>query len=485
MRDWLHRWRGPRRLLERSASERQRSNWRQGMVVVSGLLLVVGQYAWMDPTAQMTHRDMAWVLLSQLALIGMVMCVVQVVASFNRKQLALIAHSSAELEKTNQTLLRAQAQKVEFLATIGHELRTPMNAILGLNGLLRSDLGASAHDVEIVDHIRRATEQLLQLVNHVLDFSQLQAGRMTWHEEDVDLREALDEAVAAFASQAQDKGVRLTRDVQLPENLWVVADRQRLVQILANLLANAVQMTATGSIHVCVKSEEVGFLFEVQDTGMGMSVDQQQHAFLGFAHADLDTNRHYGGTGLGLAISERLVTLQGGTIGLTSELGRGSRVWFHLPLRRATAHTVKANADVAQLVANGDLKILLVDDNDVNLIVARMLLHKCLPKATVIDVSSAALALEQLRRRSFDVVLMDVIMPEMDGMQATQIIRQSFPSPVSDIPVLALTASASPVDQANCLNAGMNDVLLKPLVERALLAKISKAMAAHAQRGAA
>ena len=188
---------------------------------------------------------------------------------------------------------------------------------------------------------------------------------------------------------------------------------------------------------------------------------------------------------IGLAICERLVSLQGGTMGLTSQQGRGSVFWFQLPLRRASAQAVKAAADVAQLLEMRDLEILLVDDNDVNLIVARMLLNKCLPRATVVEVSSAAMALDKLRTQPIDIVLMDVIMPEMDGLQATQVIRQTCEPPVSDIPVLALTASANPVDQASCLDAGMNDVVVKPLDERELIGKISKAMAQRVQRGSA
>jgi signal transduction histidine kinase/ActR/RegA family two-component response regulator len=460
-------------------------SWVLGVMAVNGFLLLAGRNGWIDNTAHMTDREIAWALASQLCVTAIAMYVVYIAEFLNRQQLADMNSSNAELEKTHQALMRAQEHKVEFLASIGHELRTPMNAILGLNGLLRSDLAADPHDVEIVDHIRRSTEQLLQLVNDVLDFSQLQAGRITLQEEDFDLRQTLGEALAPYVSQAQEKGIQLTLDVQAPESLWVNGDRQRLLQVLSNLLANALKFTPAGSIQLRVKSEDRYLLFEVQDTGIGIAADRQKQVFLGFEHADIETNRQYGGTGLGLAICERLVSLQGGTMGLTSQQGRGSVFWFQLPLRRASAQAVKAAADVAQLLEMRDLKILLVDDNDVNLIVARMLLNKCLPRATVVEVSSAAIALDKLRTQPIDIVLMDVIMPEMDGLQATQVIRQTFEPPVSDIPVLALTASANPVDQASCLDAGMNDVVVKPLDERELIGKISKAMAQRVQRGSA
>ena len=464
-------------------NQAQAFSWVLFAMAVNGWLLVAGRFGWIDTTVHMADENLVWTLANKLFVICFAMYVVYVAEYLHRKQAADMDRSNVELEKTHQALMRAQEHKVEFLASIGHELRTPMNAILGLNGLLRAELEANPHDVEVVDHIRRSTDQLLQLVNDVLDFSQLQAGRITLREEDFDLRDALNAVIAMYAPQAQEKGIRLTLDVQGPDNLMVVGDRQRLVQVLSNLLVNALKFTSTGSIQMRVKTAEASFLFEVQDTGIGIAADRQQQIFLGFEHADVETNRQYGGTGLGLAICERLVTLQGGTMGLVSKLGVGSRFWFRLPLRRASAQAVKAAADVAQLLANSELKILLVDDNDVNLIVARMLLNKSLPQATVIEASSAAAALEKLRNESIDVVLMDVIMPEMDGMQATQVIRQNFAPPLSEIPVLALTASANPVDQASCLDAGMNDVLLKPLDERELIGKISKALAGHAQRG--
>ena len=462
-------------------SQAQAFRWVLVAMGANGLLLAAGRYGWIDTTVQMAEESLVWTLANKLFVICFAMYVVYVAEYLHRRQAADMDRNNTELENTHQALMRAQEHKVEFLASIGHELRTPMNAILGFNGLLRSELAANAHDVEVVDHIRSSTEQLLQLVNDVLDFSQLQAGRITLHEEEFALRETLQEALANYEAAAQEKGVRLTLDVQASDNVWVIGDRQRLVQVISNLLANALKFTPTGSVQVRVKSQESGFLFEVQDTGIGIAADRQKEIFLGFEHADVETNRQYGGTGLGLAICERLVSLQGGTMGLTSKQGVGSVFWFELPLSRASDQAIKAAADVAKLLANRDLKILLVDDNDVNLIVARMLLNKCLPRATVVEVSSAAMAIEKLRMQPIDIVLMDVIMPEMDGMQATQEIRQNFAPPVSDIPVLALTASANPVDQARCLDAGMNEVVLKPLDERELVGKISKVIAQRLQ----
>jgi CheY-like chemotaxis protein len=249
------------------------------------------------------------------------------------------------------------------------------------------------------------------------------------------------------------------------------------------LLDNALKFTAEGRIDVRAQSVGGGVLFEVQDTGIGIAPDRQKQIFQGFEHADIQTNRQYGGTGLGLSICERLISLQGGTIGVSSVQGQGARFWFQIPLRSIATQDAKAAAEMARMLVDQPLQILLVDDNAVNLLVARMMLKKCFPKADVVEAISGAIALDKLRTQHFDLTLMDMVMPEMDGMQVTQTLRQTFPSPISNMPVLALTASANPVDKDRCLASGMNDVLHKPLDEQQLISKISNALALQAAKG--
>jgi len=444
------------------------------------LLFVISQNGLINSDINMANDAMGWTIANKLFVIGLAMYAVFVTELMHRRQALDMDESNAELERIHQALMRAQAHKDEFIASVGHELRTPMNAILGLNGILRAELASKPEDATVVDHIRRSTEQLLQVVNDILDFSQLQAGRLTLSEEEFAVRETVGAVLVTYENKAQAKGLRLSLQASAVHNMWVKGDRQRLVQVLNNLLDNAIKFTSEGEVVLRVQAVGGGLLFEVQDTGIGIAPDRQTQIFKGFEHADVQTNRQYGGTGLGLSICERLVSLQGGTIGVSSVVGQGSRFWFQLPLRSIAVKDAQAAADMARTLVDKALQILLVDDNAVNLLVARMMLQKCFPKATIVEAASGALALEKLRTHAFDVVLMDMVMPDMDGMEVTRILRRDFAAPTRHMPVLALTASANPVDQDSCLASGMNDVVHKPLDQQELIAKISHVLAAHA-----
>jgi signal transduction histidine kinase/ActR/RegA family two-component response regulator len=459
--------------------------WVGIVFVVNLVLLLISKFGVVSSEINMANEVLLWAISSKLFVIAFALFVGFIAEHMHRSQVAEMERSNEELEKTHQELLRAQAHKDEFIASVGHELRTPMNAILGLNGILSSELAARPDDAQIVDHIRRSTEQLLQVVNDILDFSQLQAGRLTLHEDEFALRETLLEVLSAFETKVQAKNIRLNLDVSSVHRMWVKGDRQRLIQVLKNLLDNALKFTAAGHISLRAQVVGSGVMFEVEDTGIGIAADRQKQIFHGFEHADVQTNRQYGGTGLGLSICERLVSLQGGIIGVNSVQGQGSRFWFILPLRSIAVREAKAAAEIARALVDKGLRILLVDDNAVNLLVARMMLKKCFPKAVIVEESNGPAALEALRKHTFDLVLMDMVMPDMDGLQVTQAIRQTFPAPVCNMPVLALTASSNPVDHDRCLVAGMDDVLNKPLDEQQLIFKISTVLATHKLRSQA
>lgn len=447
--------------------------WLVGVLASNVFILLGTLGGYFNPNADISNSVLLWALVTKLAVVATAMLIGYFSERMHYLQVTEIDRSNADLEVTHQALIRAQAHKDEFIASVGHELRTPMNAILGLNGILRTELSDRPEDTDVVDHIRRSTEQLLQVVNDILDFSQLQAGLLTLHHEDFSVADVVDAVMAPYIGKAQAKGLKISVDTGMVDTLWVKGDRQRVMQVLKNLVDNAVKFTTRGRIQVRVQPVGAGILFEVEDTGIGIAEDRQEQIFNRFEHADVQTNRQFGGTGLGLSICESLVKLQGGLIGVHSVQGQGARFWFQLPLRVVAAKDGLAAVEIARTLASRPLKILLVDDNAVNLMVARLMLKKCFPKSEITEATSGAAALDSLCQTSFDLVLLDMVMPEMDGLDVVRALRRDFAPPVRQMPVLALTASSNPVDRDKCLEAGMDDVLNKPIDQQQLVDKIS------------
>jgi signal transduction histidine kinase/ActR/RegA family two-component response regulator len=429
------------------------------------LLVIFGIYhataeGWISGQALVSPQAVPWAVMQNVLGLASLMLCVYLFDVLHDKQLKQLDLRNQELQSTHEALLKAQAHKDEFLAAVGHELRTPMNAILGFNGVLREELASEPQEVEVVDHIRRSTQHLLQVVNDILDFSQLQAHKLSLFKVDFSLAELMEDALRPLRERAQAKGIECLGELDptLPTRLH--GDPQRLRQILSKLLDNALKFTATGSVRlrICAQADEV--LFEVLDTGRGIPMAQQAHIFRRFEHADVQTTRTYGGTGLGLSICEKLVRLHGGQMGVLSQEGKGATFWFRIPKVDAQMATL---ADKVALLADTEWRILVVDDNALNLMVARMQLQKCWPKAQVLTADSAAQALVLLDQHTFDIALVDMVMPDMDGMALTRQIRAQFPAITRAMPILALTANTNPIDRQRCLDAGMNAVLDKPM----------------------
>jgi CheY-like chemotaxis protein len=349
--------------------------------------------------------------------------------------------------------------------------------------VLRRELADEPEPLAVVGHIRRSTEHLLQVVNDILDFSQLQADKLRLNRVDFALVSLSDELQQRHGAKAQNKGlaVQFERGADLPDR--VHGDPNRLLQILNNLVDNAIKFTHQGAVTVRLLTHGEHLRFEVQDSGRGIPRERQAHIFRRFEHADVQTNRAYGGTGLGLTLCEKLVALHGGQIGVDSQEGRGALFWFEIPLQ--VAQSADPDADLANdQFGDEALSILVVDDNQVNLMVAQLQLQKCWPKAKITTVDSGAKALSLIDQQLFDVALIDMIMPDMDGMQVTRQIRQQFPAIAARMPILALTANTNPVDRERCLAAGMNEVLHKPMEMAVLMRTVSRSMAL-ARKGSA
>ena len=403
-----------------------------------------------------------WAYLNHVLALLNLMMGVRIYEHLHKVQLRKLNQRNDELKATHEALIRAQAHKDEFVAAVGHELRTPMNVILGFNGVLRRELADEPEPLAVVGHIRRSTEHLLQVVNDILDFSQLQAGKMCLNRVDFALQTLQDELQQRNGEKAHNKGLALhfERDADLPAR--VHGDPNRLLQILNNLVDNAIKFTHQGSVTVRMKAQGEWIRLEVQDSGRGIPRELQAHIFRRFEHADVQTNRAFGGTGLGLTLCEKLVTLHGGQIGVDSQEGRGACFWFEIPLQAAQSTDLLV-ALTDDNLSEEALSILVVDDNKVNLMVAQLQLQKCWPNAQITTVDSGAQALSLIDQQLFDVALIDMIMPDMDGMQVTRQIRQQFPAIAARMPILALTANTNPVDRERCLAAGMNEVLHKPM----------------------
>ena len=404
--------------------------------------------------------------------------------SYFSSNITLHIEQENELRNAKEIAEKATTVKSRFLATMSHELRTPLNGIIGMAELLRTSK-LDQDQQQLLNKIRVSGDALLQVINEVLDFSHIEADKMRLESKPFLLKQLVNETVDILSLKAQEKNltVKMRIDPLLPQTF--IGDKSRLRQVLVNLLGNAIKFTSEGFVSVEVrpsetiktdKNKNMLLEFSVKDTGIGMSAQQKSKLFQEYAQADSATFGKYGGTGLGLAISQRIIEMMGGTIQVNSDIGKGSHFYFaiELPVNNNLSNDLLVNEAIykadQQLAENYPMDILVAEDNDVNQLLMINILKQF--GYQVDSASTGYQVLEKLKSKKYDLVFMDVQMPEMDGIEATKEIIRTYGQqhPV----IISMTGFTTDDDKQQCLDAGMNDYLSKPILIEDLQRMIKK-----------
>ena len=397
--------------------------------------------------------------------------------------LILDCRDISERKKDQEELITAQKAKEQFLANMSHEIRTPVNGIVGMVNLL-SESATSVEQANYLNAIKNSADNLKVIINDILDFSVIESGKLKLEKIGFNLNYQVQSVIDSLVVQAKEKKLSIELKNDSKKDIILLGDPVRLSQILINLINNAVKFTHKGKILIDISSSEphdniTNVTFKVIDTGIGIDKEKMKTIFDTFKQADESITRKFGGTGLGLTISKQLVELQGGKISVSSELNVGTTFTFVIP------YTPDSNEDI--IVSEMDvlsikprkavrslagMRVLLVEDNDINRMYAATILKKW--HCDLDEAENGQIALEKIRKRDYELILMDIHMPILDGIEAARSIRTSFAKPKSDVPIIAFTANALKGDKDKYLDAGMNAYISKPFMPDELFNIMSK-----------
>ncbi len=386
-------------------------------------------------------------------------------------------NAELEIRKAKNDADEARKTQEQFLANMSHEIRTPMNGVIGMTQLLgATDLNNEQR--EYVETIKESADNLMVVINDILDLTKIVAGKVTIDSVDYTIADVVKNAIQITGFKAEEKAILLTSNIDKNIHPVLLGDPFRLNQVLVNLIGNAIKFTEEGEINVQVNllqdsEENVQLKFTVQDTGIGIEADKLGLVFEQFTQASSETTRRFGGSGLGLTITRQLIELQGGSINVKSTVGVGSTFTFYLNIKKGNANiqqSLKESSAPLRKNALAGIKILLAEDNLINQKVAVKILT--IEGAEVVVANNGVEAIEMLRQQQYDIILMDIHMPQLDGYEATRYIRNKMEAPACYSKIIAITASALISEKEKCLSAGMDDYITKPFQAKDLFDKI-------------
>jgi len=459
-------------------------NWALGWVVVS-VACLLGLYVCQLTGYLPVRPGDTWQDLSISTVCIFVLVVTQIILiyiydSYNSQSLHLMSKTNKRLEKTSSALLLADSHKDKFLAMVSHDMRTPLNAVIGYLGLLHDNKNLPSESMGFVASAQHAAAHLLAVINDLLDFSQIRLGQLTLHPQVVNLPHVLTQTFNTLNNQAQEVQLAYALFIQPDVPKWVRIDQNRLSQILINLLGNALKFTSSGHVYMRVSVQHspthpIELVVDVEDTGIGMTGEQLARIFLPFtqvhdAQAALRISEPMRGNGLGLAITQSLVQSHQGQLLVKSTPGQGSIFTLRLPIE--VAEEPANQAQPFNIAATQDLTpvhVLVVDDNNVNRLVVSTTLLRSFPNAVIEQAENGTEALAKMRTTLYELVLIDLVMPDIDGADVVNEIRRNAPEPFRSVPAIALTANVAQDAIERCRAAGVNEVLPKPFDRNTLI----------------